>query len=137
MTTIENLDRASAVARMTEIHERMEAIAQKHRTSRADDEEFGQGQAEFNELQRHVEKLDRCAAIAGAAGGGNGRLRIERGSIQPYQDAGSERLGGLRESALRQLDRSVKAGFPLPAPKSWSAWWIPAPTMSARGRPAG
>jgi HK97 family phage major capsid protein len=66
-------------------------------------------------LQRHVEKVDRLAAIAGAAGEGGGGLRIERGSItDPYagRDAAEQRaLGGVRDNAMRTLERSVKRGL--------------------------
>jgi HK97 family phage major capsid protein len=60
-----------------------------------------------------VEKLDRCAAIAGAARDGSGPLKLER-AIDPYagRDAAAERMaGGHRDSAMRQLERSVKAGL--------------------------
>jgi HK97 family phage major capsid protein len=109
MTTTE-MTRDQAVQRMEDIHQRMVALAGKHRMSRADDEEFGQLQVEFGELERQVEKLDRCAAIAGAAGGGNGTLRVER-PIDPYRDRSGPH-SGQRDAAMRQLERSVKAGLP-------------------------
>ena len=112
--TTQTMTRDQAVARMTEIHERMEELGGKHRTSKADDQEFDEAAAEFNDLQRHVEKLDRAKVIAGAVGGGAGELRIER-AIDPYagRDAAQERAyDGQRDSAMRQLDKSVKAGLP-------------------------
>lgn len=109
------MDRDQAVARMTELHERISALAEKHRLSKADEQEWAEAGAEFDELTRHVEKLDRCAAIAGAAGEGGGGLRLERASdgINPYRgaDALAERVaGGHRDAALRTVERSLKAG---------------------------
>jgi predicted phage gp36 major capsid-like protein len=112
MTTHE-MTRDQAVERMTCIHQRVSAIASKHRTSRGDDAEFAELQTEFSALQRLVDDLDRSQAIAGAAGGSNGRLRIDRGSGGTDSYAG-ERRGGSpqRDAALRQLESSVKGGLP-------------------------
>ncbi len=113
-TTIDTTTREAAVARVEEIHERLTCLSEKHRMSKADEQEFSDAGAEFDALSRQVEKLDRCAKIAGAAGEGSATLRIERG-IDPYagRDAAAERLaGGQRDSAMRQLERSVKAGLP-------------------------
>lgn len=112
--TTETMTRDEAAARMTELHERITELSGKHRLSKADDQEFTEAEAEFANLQRHVEFLDRAATIAGAAGGGAGDLRIDRG-VDPYagRDAAQERVrDGHRDAALRQLDRSVKAGLP-------------------------
>jgi len=111
--TIDTMAREAAASRMTEIHERLTELSGKHRLSRADDQEFSEASAEFADLQRHVEKLDRAAAIAGAAGEGSATLRLER-AIDPYagQDAAADRLlGGQRDSAMRTLERSVKGGL--------------------------
>src|SRR5262249_1359429 len=106
----------------------------------ADEQEATEAQAEFDELHRHVDKLDRCAAIAGAAGEGSATLRIER-AMDPYagRDAAAERLqGGQRDSAMRQLERSTKAGLPArgaeiverllgtgpDTERSWVARWV-------------
>ncbi|OBH01246.1 hypothetical protein A5696_13870 [Mycobacterium sp. E2699] len=94
--------------RMQQLHARISEIAGKHRTSRQDDADFAAAQTEFAELQRQVEDLDRRSALASAARGGGGELRIERGSITDHTPT----LGGTpqRDSAKRTLDRSVKAG---------------------------
>ena len=107
MTTID-LTRAEAVDRMQSIHEHMESLASKHRMSKADAVEFDEASAEFERLQLHVEKLDRAASIAGASRGSSGSLRVERGSVQPFGDSANH---GERDAAMRQLERSVKAGF--------------------------
>lgn len=107
----ETMTRDQAAARMEQLHARISEIAGKHRTSRADDEEFAAAQVEFSELERQVADLDRREAIAGAArGGGGGELRIERGSITDHTPT----LGGTpqRDSAMRTLERSVKNGLP-------------------------
>lgn len=109
-----SMNRDQAVARMTELHERITELSEKHRLSKADEQEFTEAGAEFDELTRHVDKLDRCTAIAGAAGEGGGGLRLER-AIDPYagRDAAAERMaGGVHDSALRQLERAVKGGLP-------------------------
>ncbi|OBI00568.1 hypothetical protein A5678_19010 [Mycobacterium sp. E2733] len=93
---------------MHEIHERMEALAAKHRISKAEGAELDEIGTEFDSLTRHVETLDRRDAIAGAARGAGGQLRVERGSIEPYTPT----MGGTsqRGSAMRTLERSVKTG---------------------------
>ncbi len=58
-----------AVERMQAIHARFEELQAKHRMSKADGVEMDELGEEFDALNSHVEKLDRCAAIAGAAGG--------------------------------------------------------------------
>jgi HK97 family phage major capsid protein len=135
--TIETMTREAAVERMQDLHAEIETIALKHRTSRADDERFSAAQEEFAELHRQVDKLDRVAAIAGAAGGGAGTLRVERGSVQPLGDSGPH--SALRDKAMRQLERSVKAGQLAAAgaetverlvdsgpdhERSWAARWV-------------
>ena len=104
----QSLTRDAAVARMQEIHERMEALAAKHRISKAEGAELDEIGSEFDSLTRHVETLDRRDAIAGAARGAGGQLRVERGSIEPYTPT----MGGTpqRDSAMRTLERSVRAG---------------------------
>lgn len=114
--TIDTMDRSSAVERMQAIHERLTELSDKHRLSKADEQEFADISAEFSQMQRHVEKLDRCAAIAGAAGEGGGGLRLERANdgINPFAgaDAAAERLhGGQRDSAMRTLEKAVKGGL--------------------------
>lgn len=104
--------REQAVERMEQLHARITEIAGKHRTSRADDQEFADAQVEFADLERQVETLDRSAAIARAAGGGYGELRIERGSIQPYTTSHTTVSSATRDAAMRTLERSVKAGLP-------------------------
>lgn len=110
------MTRDQSVARMTAIHERLTELANKHRTSKAEDQEITEIGAEFDQLTRHVEKLDRTRAIAMAAGEGGGGLRIERGSpdYDPYagRDAATERhMGGQRDAAMRTLERAVKGGL--------------------------
>lgn len=112
------MTRDQAAARMQEIHERLTALAEKHRLSQADDQEVAEASAEFEQLRLHVEALDRRAAVAMAAGEGSlsGGLRIEHGSIQDPgagRDAAEARqFGGLRDNALRTLERAVKGGLP-------------------------
>jgi HK97 family phage major capsid protein len=133
---VSTLTREQALARMEEAHERMESLGSKHRLSKQDGAEFDELAAEFDQLTRHVEKLDRAAQIAGAVGGRSGALRVERGSIQDSsQDADRPQH---RDAALRQLDRSVKAGLPARAAetverligagpeheRSWVARWV-------------
>jgi HK97 family phage major capsid protein len=98
--------RDEAVQRMQTIHERMETLGAKHRLSKADGVEFDEAAAEFDQLTRHVENLDRAAAIAGVARGNGGTLRTERGSTQPFTTGPST---GQRDAAMRQLERSVQA----------------------------
>jgi HK97 family phage major capsid protein len=136
------LTRQVSVARMTEIHERITELSDKHRLSKADNEEFARITEEFQELEDHVAHLDRAASIAGAVGGGAGALRVEQGMGDPYaRERGySAQLTGspARDSALRQLERSVKAGLPARAAetcerlvdtgpdheRSWAARWV-------------
>jgi HK97 family phage major capsid protein len=111
---IDTMDRQSAVARMTEIHERLEELSTKHRMSKAETQEMTEIGAEFDDLRTHVDALDRRDAIAGAVRGGSSDLRVET-PIDPYagRDAAADRMvAGQRDSALRQLERSVTAGLP-------------------------
>jgi HK97 family phage major capsid protein len=114
--TIDTMTREAAAARMTEIHERITGLSEKQRLSKGDEQDLTELGAEFDELTRHVEKLDRCTAIAGAAGEGGGGFRIERGSqdYDPYagRDAAQQRaFGGVRDSAMRTLEKAVKGGL--------------------------
>ncbi len=130
--------REQAVERMEAIHGRVEELSQKHRTSKADDNEFGELRAEFQDLEDHVNRLDRREAIARAAGEGGGGFRVERG-MNPYAETRTDRPhGGLRDAAMRQLERSVKAGLPARAAEtvqrltetgseveqSWASRWV-------------
>ncbi|OBA81244.1 hypothetical protein A9W99_14505 [Mycobacterium sp. 1164966.3] len=138
--TIETLTRDAAAARMVELHERITELSGKHRLSKSDEQEFTEADAEFAELQRHVERMDRCAVIASAAGEGSATLKIDRG-VDPYagQDAVAERLhSGQRDSALRALERAVKGGLAARSAevverlvdtgpdheRSWAARWV-------------
>lgn len=110
-----SLTRDASAARMEAIHERLTELQAKHRLSRADEQEVTELGAEFEQLTAHVEKLDRTRAIAMAAGEGGGGLRLEgeHNRLDPYagRDAAAERhQGGVRDSAMRQLERAVKAG---------------------------
>jgi HK97 family phage major capsid protein len=115
-TTTDTLTRSQAASRMQQIHERLTELSGKHRLSRADDLEFTESSSEFEALTRHVEKIDRLDAISGAARGGGGVFRLEgerHATTDPHagRDAADERMaGGVRDSAMRQLERSVKAG---------------------------
>jgi len=144
--TINEMTRAAAAERMAQLHERITELSGKHRMSKADDQEFSEASAEFADLQRHIEKVDRdatVAAIAGAARDGGGSFRIERGSqdSDPYagRDVAEQRAqGGVRDNAMRQLERSVKAGLPARAAevverlietgpdheRSWTSRWV-------------
>jgi HK97 family phage major capsid protein len=114
MTTIDTMDRQGAVARMEAIHERFQQLGAKPKMSREDGIEMDHLGNEFDALTRHVERLDRevvlRSAIQSAAGEGSATLRLDRGT-DPY---GDERhpASPLRSAAMRQLERSVKAGLP-------------------------
>ncbi|WP_322859252.1 phage major capsid protein [Mycobacterium europaeum] len=113
MKTID-LDREQAVSRMRSLHERMEQLQKQSRMSPADDQEFTEAAAEFDALADHVRAWDRRAEISRAAGEGGGGLAIDRG-VDAYRGrdiVDERRFGGQRESALRQLERSVKGGLP-------------------------
>jgi HK97 family phage major capsid protein len=143
--SIDTLNCDEAHARMKEIHERLVELAGKHRMSKADDTELAELTAEFEALARRHEAAEReeqLAAITGAARGGGGSLRIERGSITDPgagRDAAEQRaLGGRLDSAMRQLERSVKGGLPARAAevverlvdtgtdleRSWVSRWV-------------
>lgn len=113
-TTIESYTREGAVQRMERIHQRMTELQVKNRLSLAEEQEVAEAAAEFGELERHVEKLDRqerIDAITGAAHG-SGTLRLDHGGVDPYagRDAVVERLAGSqRDAAMRTLERSVNA----------------------------
>lgn len=107
------MTRETASSRMEAIHERLTELQAKHRLSRADEQEANELGAEFEQLTAHVEKLDRTRAIAMAAGEGGGGLRLDYGMGDPYagRDAAAERMQhGIRDQALRTLERSVMAG---------------------------
>lgn len=124
MTAIDTMTRAQAVERLKAINERLLELQKKYRTSKAEDTEIAELGAELEALRDHVEALDRQdnirrAEIAQAAGEGGAGLRIERGSVDGCFDPGAgrdivaERIrGGQRDSALRQLEKSVTAGLP-------------------------
>src|SRR5689334_20658623 len=107
-TNVDSLDYDATHERMIAIHERMEQLAAKPRMSHADDVEFAKLRDEFDTLDRHRLKLERAASIASAAGGGNGNLRVERGSIQPHADENRPH-NGFRDGAMRAIDRLVSA----------------------------
>ncbi|OBJ90902.1 phage major capsid protein [Mycobacterium asiaticum] len=105
MTTFTHLTRPEAVERMEAIHARMERLGEKHRLSRADEQEFDDLKDEFGDLEQHVKRLDRAADLTAAARGA-GRLRIEAGSIgRSGEDYGG---GSLRDTAMRVLEAAVK-----------------------------
>jgi predicted phage gp36 major capsid-like protein len=108
---VDTMTRDAAVDQMTAIHERLEQLHAKPKLSRADGIEFDNICKEFNELHKHVEKLDRAAVIAGVAGEGGGGFRIERGTPgDPY--AGERNATSpQRDSAMRGLERAVKGGL--------------------------
>ena len=116
--TVDTMTRQGAAARMTEIHERLVELSGKHRMSKGDEQDVTELGAEFDALTRHVEKLDRedqIAAITGAVRDGGGSLRVEHGSItDPHagRDAAEQlALGGVRDSAMRTLEKAVKGGL--------------------------
>lgn len=135
--TTENLTREAAVTRMTEIHERLEQLSTKHRLSKDDDAEFGELRVEFQDLEDHVAKLDRCASIALAAGEGGGGFRVER-AIDPYRDRSADRPhNGQRDAAMRQLERSVKAGLAAAGAETVERLVDNGPDVEPRGWPVG
>ncbi|WP_428340758.1 phage major capsid protein [Mycobacterium sp.] len=110
---LSGVDREQALARMDEIQARMEQIGAKPRASRTEDVEWGHLGDEFDASARHIDKLDRCAVIASAAREGSATLRLDRGGVDPYGDRDAQRPHSpQRDPAMRQLERSVKAGLP-------------------------
>jgi HK97 family phage major capsid protein len=107
------MTRDQAFDRMHEIYERLSHIAGKPKMTRADDREFEKLRDEFEQLRNFVDRSEQLAEITGAARGeGNFRLEGEHNAINPYGDR-RERGGSVqRDAAMRQLERSVKAGFP-------------------------
>jgi HK97 family phage major capsid protein len=144
MTDIGSLTRDQAFQQMQDTQERMEALGGKHRLSRTDETAFAQLGDDFEALARHVEKLDRCAAIAAAGrGGGAGALRVESATgNDPYAAERGYRaqLTGspVRDSAMRVLEKSVRSGLPAAGAevverlvdtgpdheRSWAARWV-------------
>ena len=103
--------RDQAFDRMHEIYERLKSIAEKPQMTRADDREFEQLRGEFEQLRKIVDRSDHLAEITAAARGGSARgLRLEHGSIQPFTASSGGSVQ--RDAAMRQLERSVTAGFP-------------------------
>lgn len=88
-------NRSQLVSRMTDIQARMEQIGAKHRTSAAEDAEFDQLGAEFDDIDRQV----RLGDIAGGAG----RFRTVRGSADAEYDA--DTLRDPRDSQARYRGR--------------------------------
>jgi HK97 family phage major capsid protein len=104
-----NYTRDQAVDRMQELHERMETLGDKHRMSKADAVEFDEAASEFDQLTRHVEKLDRAGSIASVAkGGGSPALRVDRDEPDHRQRVQQ------RDGAMRTIDQLV-TGKLLPA----------------------
>lgn len=110
--TIDGLTRAAALSRLEELHQRTAELTSKHRQSKGDEAELLAIDVEFDQLTGQVRKLDQSAVIAGAARGGGGDLRIESGSPQPFAATSRGTRSPAGESAIRQLERSVKAGLP-------------------------
>lgn len=98
-----NLTRAESVARMEEIQASMERLGAKHRMSVAESTEFDDLRAEFDSLNRHVQRLDATAGIV--PGVRSGRYRIDTGSTAEARPDGNG-----RDAALRTLDRHVNTG---------------------------
>ena len=101
-----NLTRTETVARMDEINTRMEVLNAKHRMSAAEQTEFAELAADFEDYRTHVDRLDRTAALID--GVRTGRLRTESGT--PGGDDQAAHRGGARDAALRTLDRHVRTG---------------------------
>ena len=94
---------------MESIHTQLTELSLKHRLSKEDNALFARVSEEFQELEDLVAGMDRRAAIAGAAGGGNGSLRIDRGS-STYASTRTDRPhSGLRDAAMRTIDGLVSA----------------------------
>jgi HK97 family phage major capsid protein len=100
-----------ALERITEIRDRCLQLKGKHRLSRDDQCEIVELGAELQELSAHARNLEQAAAIANAARDGSGGFRIERGSGGTDHDDARAR-GGRNSTALRQLEKSVRRGFP-------------------------
>lgn len=109
-----DLTRDQSVARMQQLSERLEQLAAQRRMSPAENQEAVEADAEFTALHRHVEQLDRAAAIAACAGEGSATHRVERGSIVDSglgRDIAADNAAqSVRDSALRTVERSLKAG---------------------------
>lgn len=100
--------RSQAVDRMHDVHARMERLASKHRLSRADEAEFAELSAEFDDLDRHCKRLDLAAEMARAGRPGS-RLRLDAGSREDGRTADTS-----CSAVMRSLDEKVSAGT-LPA----------------------
>ena len=99
--------RSEAVARMEDIHSRMEELSGKHRLSKADEIECVELRSEFDALHAHVERMDRRDTITKAARGeGGSQFRVERGSIGDDDRPAT----GTRDRVMRTLDAKVKTG---------------------------
>jgi len=107
------ITRDQAFDRMSEIYERLKTIADKPKMTRNDDREFEQLHGEFEQLRNFVDRSEQLAEITGAARG-EGNFRIEGGTLGGYDPgrAADTRAGGRHPGAMRQLERSVKAGLP-------------------------
>lgn len=127
---------SEAIDRLHQINGRMEQLAAQERRSAAQEAEFEELSEQFSVVDKHRQSLERRHQLA--RGGGSG-YRVEAGSIQPYGDPDDDHpLRGVRDRAMRQLDRSIKNGLPAegaevceqligtgPDPeRSWTARWV-------------
>ncbi|MFV8312163.1 phage major capsid protein [Mycobacteroides chelonae] len=101
--TFVNLSRSQAVEQLEEIHTRMTELSGKHRMSAADETEFADLGDEFNELTRHVKRID----MAQSARGASSQLRAVPGSFG--QDDNPHRGDDRLSEAMRTLERAVSS----------------------------
>jgi HK97 family phage major capsid protein len=108
---VNTMTRDEAVDRLEEIHEQMERMASKHRMSNRDEHDFVDLKDEFDLVSRHVDKLERAGSIAAAAKGGGGKLRVERGGVDPYDQDDPRQRVQRRDGAMRTIDRLVSSNL--------------------------
>ena len=107
---VRNLTHSQAVQRLRTIHSRQATLAAKHRLSRADEQEAAELSDEVTALDEHRQDLERRHDIA--RGGGDGRYRVEAGSIDtdPYADEPTSTTAdvGVRASTLPPFATTLK-----------------------------
>lgn len=105
-----NLSKSAAVDRLGAIHARMEALGRKHRLGASDQTEFDQLGDEFDDLARHVKRIESAEKITAGLRDGTARRESE---VSPGVAAAAA-PATLRDQAMQTLDAHVRAGA-LPA----------------------
>src|ERR1700739_3066116 len=109
-----NLTHSQAVTRLQAIEGELETIAEKDHPSRSENLRAAALAVESDELDQHIKALERAHDIAHDRGGPKIRAVGEGDGINPYRDAVDDHrdglLRGLRDKAMRTLDRHVEKG---------------------------